>query len=131
MCGKGILDILEVDLYIEVYLVDWFILWCVWYCGLIFLVLLIDEIDWVDDEFEVLLLEFFGEFVVIVFELGIFFVECLLIVVFMFNCSCDLYDVLWWCCFYYWIDYLGLDWVVVIVCCMVFGVIVLLIENVI
>ena len=51
----------ESDLYTEAYLVDRPILQCVRYRGPGAPVLLIDEIDRADDEFEALLLEFLGE----------------------------------------------------------------------
>src|SRR5262249_44967751 len=51
----------EADLYTETYLVDRPILHCVRHRGATPPVLLIDEIDRADDEFEALLLEFLGE----------------------------------------------------------------------
>ena len=62
----------ESDLYTEAYLVDRPILQCVRYRGPGTPVLLIDEIDRADDEFEALLLEFLGEAAVTVPELGTF-----------------------------------------------------------
>lgn len=74
--GKGISDISEADLYTEAYLVDRPILRCVRHRGPTPPVLLIDEIDRADDEFEALLLEFLGESAVTVPELGTFLAEC-------------------------------------------------------
>ena len=62
----------EADLYSETYLVDRPILQCVRHRGPVPPVLLIDEIDRADDEFEALLLEFLGEAAVTVPELGTF-----------------------------------------------------------
>src|SRR5690606_37352868 len=62
----------ESDLYTEDYLVDRPILACVRHHGPTPPVLLIDEIDRADDEFEALLLEFLGEATVTVPELGTF-----------------------------------------------------------
>ena len=65
----------EADLYTETYLVDRPILRCVRHRGPRPPVLLIDEIDRADDEFEALLLEFLGEAAVTVPELGTFVAE--------------------------------------------------------
>src|SRR3954447_10542859 len=65
----------ESDLYTEAYLVDRPILQCVRYRGDNAPVLLIDEIDRADDEFEALLLEFLGEASVTVPKLGTFVAE--------------------------------------------------------
>ena len=65
----------ESDLYTEAYLVDRPILQCVRHRGPTPPVLLIDEIDRADDEFEALLLEFLGEAAVTVPELGTFTAE--------------------------------------------------------
>lgn len=95
----------ESDLYTEKYLMDRPILQCVRYHGLIPPVLLIDEIDRADDEFEALLLEFLGESAVTVPELGTFVAECPPIVVLTSNRSRDLHDALRRRCLYHWIDY--------------------------
>jgi MoxR-like ATPase len=68
-------------------------------------VLLIDEIDRADDEFEALLLEFLGEAAVTVPELGTFAAEQPPIVVLTSNRSRDLHDALRRRCLYHWIDY--------------------------
>jgi MoxR-like ATPase len=68
-------------------------------------VLLIDEIDRADDEFEALLLEFLGESAVTVPELGTFVAQRPPIVVLTSNRSRDLHDALRRRCLYHWIDY--------------------------
>jgi len=68
-------------------------------------VLLIDEIDRADDEFEALLLEFLGEAAVTVPELGTFVAERPPVVVLTSNRSRDLHDALRRRCLYHWIDY--------------------------
>jgi MoxR-like ATPase len=95
----------ESDLYTETYLVDRPILRCVRYRGPGAPVLLIDEIDRADDEFEALLLEFLGEAAVTVPELGTFAAERPPIVVLTSNRSRDLHDALRRRCLYHWIDY--------------------------
>jgi len=95
----------EADLYTETYLVDRPILQCVRYRGSSPPVLLIDEIDRADDEFEALLLEFLGEAAVTVPELGTFVAEQPPIAVLTSNRSRDLHDALRRRCLYHWIDY--------------------------
>lgn len=95
----------ESDLYTERYLVDRPILQCVRHSGPIPPVLLIDEIDRADDEFEALLLEFLGESSVTVPELGTFMAQRPPIAVLTSNRSRDLHDALRRRCLYHWIDY--------------------------
>jgi MoxR-like ATPase len=95
----------EADLYTEAYLVDRPILQCVRYRGATPPVLLIDEIDRADDEFEALLLEFLGEAAVTIPELGTFVAERPPITVLTSNRSRDLHDALRRRCLYHWIDY--------------------------
>jgi MoxR-like ATPase len=95
----------ESDLYTEAYLVDRPILQCVRHRGPTPPVLLIDEIDRADDEFEALLLEFLGEAAVTVPELGTFVAERAPIAVLTSNRSRDLHDALRRRCLYHWIDY--------------------------
>ncbi|WP_156688491.1 AAA family ATPase [Mycobacterium sp. Marseille-P9652] len=95
----------EADLYTETYLLDRPILRCVRHRGRTPPVLLIDEIDRSDDEFEALLLEFLGEAAVTVPELGTFVAERPPIVVLTSNRSRDLHDALRRRCLYHWIDY--------------------------
>ncbi|WP_306213942.1 AAA family ATPase [Actinoplanes sp. RD1] len=68
-------------------------------------VLLIDEIDRADDEFEALLFEFLGEAAVTVPELGTFTAARPPLVVLTSNRSRDLHDALRRRCLYHWIDY--------------------------
>jgi MoxR-like ATPase len=86
-------------------LVDRPILQCVRHRGPAPPVLLIDEIDRADDEFEALLLEFLGESAVTVPELGTFVAERPPIAVLTSNRSRDLHDALRRRCLYHWIDY--------------------------
>ena len=95
----------EADLYTETYLVDRPILQCVRHRGPTPPVLLIDEIDRADDEFEALLLEFLGESAVTIPELGTFEAERPPIAVLTSNRSRDLHDALRRRCLYHWIDY--------------------------
>jgi MoxR-like ATPase len=95
----------EADLYSEAYLVDRPILQCVRHGGPTPPVLLIDEIDRADDEFEALLLEFLGEGAVTIPELGTFVAEFPPITVLTSNRSRDLHDALRRRCLYHWIDY--------------------------
>jgi MoxR-like ATPase len=95
----------EADLYTETYLMDRPILQCVRHRGPTPPVLLIDEIDRADDEFEALLLEFLGEAAVTVPELGTFVAERAPIAVLTSNRSRDLHDALRRRCLYHWIDY--------------------------
>lgn len=127
--GKGISDISEADLYTEAYLVDRPILRCVRHRGPTPPVLLIDEIDRADDEFEALLLEFLGESAVTVPELGTFLAECPPIAVLTSNRSRDLHDALRRRCLYHWIDYPGPDRPAAIVRRTVPGATAPLIEN--
>ena len=68
-------------------------------------VLLIDEIDRADDEFEALLLEFLGEAAITVPEIGTFAATRPPIVVLTSNRSRELHDALKRRCFYHWIEY--------------------------
>jgi len=68
-------------------------------------VLLIDEIDRSDDEFEALLLEFLGESSITVPELGTFTAHRPPIVILTSNRSRELHDALKRRCYYHWIDY--------------------------
>ncbi|WP_205876164.1 AAA family ATPase [Mycobacterium camsae] len=95
----------ESELYTEAYLVDRPILQCVRFRGSAPPVLLIDEIDRADDEFEALLLEFLGESAVTVPELGTFVAQQPPIAVLTSNRSRDLHDALRRRCLYHWIDY--------------------------
>ena len=95
----------EADLFSEDYLVERPVLRCVRYAGPRPPVLLVDEIDRADDEFEALLLEVLGEGSVTVPEIGTFTAEQPPIVVLTSNRSRDLHDALRRRCLYHWLDY--------------------------
>jgi MoxR-like ATPase len=95
----------EADLFTEEFLQERPILRCVRHRGPTPPVLLIDEIDRADDEFEALLLEFLGEAAVTVPELGTFVAERAPIVVLTSNRSRDLHDAMRRRCLYHWIDF--------------------------
>ena len=78
-------------------------------------VLLIDEIDRADDEFEAFLLEILSDFAVTVPELGTFAAEVPPVVVLTSNRSRDLHDALKRRCLYHWVDHPGLEREVAIV----------------
>src|SRR5512133_1319987 len=68
-------------------------------------VLLIDEIDRADDEFEALLFEFLGESAITIPEIGTFAATRAPIVVLTSNRSRELHDALRRRCLYHWIDF--------------------------
>jgi MoxR-like ATPase len=104
----------EADLFGEEFLVERPILACVRYDGPQPPVLLIDEIDRADDEFEALLLEFLGEGSVTIPELGTFSATRAPTVVLTSNRSRDLHDALRRRCIYHWLSYPEPDRVVAI-----------------
>ena len=95
----------EAELFTEEFLVERPILACVRHSGPRPPVLLIDEIDRADDEFEALLLEFLGEASVTVPELGTFTAEQPPVVVLTSNRSRDLHDALRRRCLYHWLEF--------------------------
>jgi MoxR-like ATPase len=68
-------------------------------------VLLIDEIDRADDEFEAFLLEFLAEFQITIPELGTVLAQSQPIVILTSNRTRDIHDALKRRCLYHWIDY--------------------------
>ena len=68
-------------------------------------VLLIDEIDRADDEFEALLFQFLGEAAITIPELGTFTARRRPVVVLTSNRSRELHDALRRRCLYHWIDF--------------------------
>ena len=72
-------------------------------------VLLIDEVDRSDDEFEAFLLEFLSEFQVSIPELGTVMAKRRPLVVVTSNRTRELHDALKRRCLYHWIDYPGRD----------------------
>ncbi|GAB3719299.1 AAA family ATPase [Nocardiopsis nanhaiensis] len=93
------------DLFTEEFLLDRPILRAVRQEGHVPPVLLIDEVDRADDEFEALLLEFLGEASVTVPELGTFTAKRPPLVVLTSNRSRDLHDALRRRCLYHWIAF--------------------------
>lgn len=78
-------------------------------------VLLIDEIDRADDEFEAFLLEILSDFAVTVPELGTFVAEVPPLVILTSNRTRDLHDALKRRCLYHWVEHPGIDREVAIV----------------
>jgi MoxR-like ATPase len=72
-------------------------------------VLLIDEIDRADDEFEAFLLEFLADFAVTIPELGTISAERRPVVILTSNRTRELHDALKRRCLYHWIDYPGAE----------------------
>jgi MoxR-like ATPase len=97
--------ITEGDLFGEAFLQERPILQCVRHRGPRAPVLLIDEIDRADDEFEALLLEFLGEASVTVPELGTFVAQRRPVVVLTSNRSRELHDALRRRCLYHWLEF--------------------------
>ncbi|HEX4672997.1 MAG TPA: MoxR family ATPase [Solirubrobacteraceae bacterium] len=69
------------------------------------IVLLIDEIDRADDEFEAFLLEFLSDFAVTIPELGTITAQQRPVVILTSNRTRELHDALKRRCLYHWIDY--------------------------
>jgi MoxR-like ATPase len=97
--------ITDADLFTEAFLLERPILQAVRHRGDAPPVLLIDEIDRADDEFEALLFEFLGESSVTIPELGTFTAERPPIVILTSNRSRELHDALRRRCLYHWIDF--------------------------
>ncbi len=95
----------EADLFGPEFLEERPILRCARYDGPQPPVLLIDEVDRADDEFEALLLEFLGERSVTVPEIGTFTAKQPPVVVLTSNRSRDLHDALRRRCLYHWLEY--------------------------
>jgi len=95
----------EADLFSEEFLVERPILRCIRHAGPRPPVLLIDEVDRADDEFEALLLEALGEASVTVPELGTFRAATPPVVVLTSNRSRELHDALRRRCLYHWLEY--------------------------
>jgi MoxR-like ATPase len=95
----------DADLFTEEFLQERPILRAIRYQGEAPPVLLIDEIDRADDEFEALLLEFLGESSVTIPEIGTFTAVRPPIVILTSNRSRELHDALRRRCLYHWIDF--------------------------
>jgi MoxR-like ATPase len=98
-------SITDADLFTEAFLLERPILQAVRHRGEAPPVLLIDEIDRADDEFEALLFEFLGESSVTIPELGTFTAVRPPIVILTSNRSRELHDALRRRCLYHWIDF--------------------------
>jgi MoxR-like ATPase len=72
-------------------------------------VLLIDELDRADDEFDAFLLEMLSDFTVTIPELGTIAADVPPLVVITSNRTRELHDALTRRCLYHWIDYPGLE----------------------
>ena len=97
----------DADLFTAEFLQERPILQAIRYAGPRPPVLLIDEIDRADDEFEALLFEFLGEAAITVPELGTFSAVRPPVVVLTSNRSRDLHDALRRRCLYHWIEFPG------------------------
>ncbi len=102
-------SIAEADLYSEAYLVERPILQCVRHRGPTPPVLLIDEIDRADDEFEAFLLELLSDFQVSIPELGTISATSIPHVVLTSNGTRELSDALRRRCLYHYVDYPDVD----------------------
>jgi MoxR-like ATPase len=105
----------EDDLFTEDYLVGRPLLDALRHPGPRPAVLLIDEVDRADDEFEALLFELLGEATVTIPELGTIRAAVPPIVILTSNRTRDLHDALKRRCLYHWIDYPDLERAVAIV----------------
>jgi len=95
----------DADLFTEEFLLPRPVLQAVRHDGPVPPVLLVDEIDRADDEFEALLFEFLGESAITIPELGTFTATRTPVVVLTSNRSRDLHDALRRRCLYHWIDF--------------------------
>jgi MoxR-like ATPase len=95
----------DADLFTEEFLQERPILAAVRNIGPVAPVLLIDEVDRADDEFEALLLEFLGEASVTVPEIGTFTATRRPVVVLTSNRSRELHDALRRRCLYHWLEF--------------------------
>ncbi|MHB1988945.1 MAG: AAA family ATPase [Acidimicrobiales bacterium] len=105
----------EGDLFTRDYLMARPLLRAVEHQGPLPAVLLIDEVDRADDEFEAFLLELLGESSVTIPELGTITAEVPPVVVLTSNRTRDLHDALKRRCLYHWIDYPTLEQAVAII----------------
>jgi MoxR-like ATPase len=98
-------ELTDADLFTEEFLQARPILQAIRHAGPTAPVLLIDEIDRADDEFEALLFEFLGEASITIPELGTFTAARRPVVVLTSNRSRELHDALRRRCLYHWIDF--------------------------
>lgn len=109
LAGQSDSKLVATDLFTEDYLLDRPLLKAVRHPGPAPAVLLIDEIDRSDDEFEALLFEFLGEQSVTVPEIGTFQAVVNPVVILTSNRSRELHDALKRRCLYHWIEFPGLE----------------------
>ena len=95
----------DADLFTVEFLLERPILQSIRYQGPVVPVLLIDEIDRADDEFEALLFEFLGEASITIPELGTYTAQRRPMVILTSNRSRELHDALRRRCLYHWIDF--------------------------
>ncbi len=98
-------SITDADLFTEEFLQERPILRAIRHAGPVPPVLLIDEIDRADDEFEALLFEFLGESAITIPELGTFAATAQPTVILTSNRSRELHDALRRRCLYHWIEF--------------------------
>ncbi|NNE73014.1 MAG: MoxR family ATPase [Acidimicrobiales bacterium] len=96
---------LEDELYSERFLVKRPLLQAMGYEGAVPPVLLVDEVDRADDEFEAFLLEALSEFAITVPEIGSFRAETPPIVIVTSNRTRDVHDALKRRCLYHWVEH--------------------------
>ncbi len=100
------------DLFSEEYLIERPLLKALRQKGSLPTVLLVDEIDRADDEFEAFLLEMLGESTISIPELGTISAQIPPAIILTSNRTRDLHDALKRRCIYHWIDYPSIDKVV-------------------
>jgi MoxR-like ATPase len=106
---NGALDAVETDLYSERFLVRRPLLRAIDHRDGPPPVLLIDEVDRADDEFEAFLLEVLAEYSITVPELGTFRADRPPIVIITSNRTRDVHDALKRRCLYHWVDHPDLE----------------------
>ncbi len=111
----GSVESLEGELHSERFLIRRPLLQAISHQGPVPPVLLIDELDRADDEFEAFLLEVLAESSVTVPELGTFTAEVPPVVIITSNRTRDLHDALKRRCLYHWVEHPDLDREVAIV----------------
>ncbi len=108
-------DAIEADLYQERFLIKRALLRAIGHGDGPPPVLLIDEVDRADDEFEAYLLEVLSDFQITVPELGVYRAETPPIVILTSNRTRDVHDALKRRCLYHWVEHPGFEREVAIV----------------
>jgi MoxR-like ATPase len=98
-------EVVEDELYSERFLVRRPLLRAIAYDGPVPPVLLVDEVDRADDEFEAFLLEILSDYAITVPELGTFRADVPPIVVITSNRTRDVHDALKRRCLYHWVEH--------------------------